>query len=204
LSTRGRLIVFEGLDGSGKTLIASMVAERLRACGFEVVVSWEPRFDEYKALIGSLPRDSAEAPFIEALLFAADRLLHYVEIVGPALEEGKVVLLDRYYYSSMAYQGSRGVPLGWIREINRYVPRPDLAVYLDVPPEEGLRRKHGSSWRRFEEVSILERVRETYLRLVDAGELRLVDATRSPEEVVDEVMSLVEPLLGGCGGGSSE
>ncbi len=204
MSTRGRLIVFEGLDGSGKTLIASMVAERLRACGFEVVVSWEPRFDEYKALIGSLPRDSAEAPFIEALLFAADRLLHYVEIVGPALEEGKVVLLDRYYYSSMAYQGSRGVPLGWIREINRYVPRPDLAIYLDVPPEEGLRRKHGSSWRRFEEISILERVRETYLRLVDVGELRLVDATRSPEEVVEEVMSLVEPLLGGCRGGSPE
>ncbi len=204
MSTKGKLIVFEGLDGSGKTLVASMVAERLRAMGFDVVVSWEPRFEEYKSLIGSLPRDSDEAPFIEALLFAADRLLHYVEIVRPALEEGKVVLLDRYYYSSMAYQGSRGVPLDWIREINKYVPRPDLAIYLDVPPEEGLRRKHGSTWRRFEEIGILERVRETYLSLVEAGELRLVDATRSPKEVVEEVMGLLEPLLGGLGRSPAE
>lgn len=198
---RGVLISLEGIDGSGKSAVAGRLCRELEEKGYRALCSYEPRFEEYRNLIRSLGEDE-ESVYVEAMLFAADRLLHYSRIVRPALQEGRVVVLDRYYHSSIAYQGARGAPLEWIRMLNRFVPPPDLALYLDVDPETGLGRKEGEAWdkERFQRLELLRRVRRIYLDLVEHGELVLVDAGRPFPEVYGEVLSLILSFLGGRAG----
>ncbi|MDK2384827.1 MAG: dTMP kinase, partial [Candidatus Korarchaeota archaeon] len=174
----------------------------LGGMGYEALCSYEPYYEEYRSLIGRLGEDRYSV-YAEALLFAADRVLHYARVVGPALRRGAVVVLDRYYHSSIAYQGARGAPPDWVRSLNRFAPPPDLAIYLDVDPETGLRRKLGDSWdkERFQRAELLGRVREIYLGLVEEGELLLVDASRSLGEVYGDVLSLVLGFLAGRRGG---
>ena len=194
---RGILVALEGIDGAGKTLVASLVAGRLRGRGLSVLVTREPWSPEYRALIRSLPDDDY-SPVIEALLFAADRLVHVERIIVPGLASHDVVITDRYYYSSAAYQGARGVPVPWILGINAFAPEPDLAVYLDVPPDEGLRRRARAGRQdlsRFEKLDILRRAREIYLAMVEAGLLTIVDATGPPGRVAARVEELVLAAL---------
>jgi len=198
---KGALITLEGIDGSGKSAIAGLLCKELSERGYPVTCSYEPRFEEYKRLIRGLGEDR-ESIYVETMLFAADRLLHYSRILRPALLKGHIVIVDRYYHSSLAYQGARGVPLEWIRSLNRFVPRPDMAIYLDVDPRVGLSRKEGEAWdkTRFQKLGLLERVRGIYRRLAEGGELILVDADRPLSKVYDDVLSLILGFLGRHGG----
>ena len=196
IGRRGVLIVIEGIDGSGKTCIAKELFRRLCSLKISTVYTHEPFTTGFsktlKELSGAI-RDS----IVETLALAADRYVHIRSIIEPALRRGSVVICDRYYYSSIAYQGARGADPEWIRIVNRYVIRPDLAIYLDVEPEEGLKRRYGmkSEWPQFETIKIIERARQIYLDLVSQGELILVNAMRNFKEVVSDVWSLVEELL---------
>ena len=192
---RGLLISIEGIDASGKTTQAKLLAEELISLGLDVLLSTEPTDGPIGALIKKLLRgEKRPPPVVEAVLFALDRFWHVERIVRPAIGEGKIVVLDRYYHSSLAYQGSAGLDMGWLKTINSFAPRPDLAIYIDVRPEEALKRI-GKPRTVLEHASIQEAVRRAYLSLVSAGELVMVNGERSIEAVAEDILATVKKAL---------
>lgn len=132
---------------------------------------------------------------VEALLFAVDRVVHLEQRVKPALQKGKIVVSDRYVYSSLAYQGAAGLDLNWIAEINRSAVSPDLAIYIDVAPEILIKRM---KWRKksvMERLQIQRKVQEVYLKLVNDGRLIRVDGNRSVNEVARDILTIVLDFL---------
>ena len=193
---KGLFICIEGIDASGKTTQAKLLVKNLNEKGYEAIYTSEPT----RGFFGQILRrkilygNERVPAVIEALLFALDRLEHVEKEIEPALKEGKIVVSDRYVYSSIAYQGSAGLDLTWIEEINRWAIKPDLAIYLDVPAEVVIKRLK-------EKRSVMEtlenqkKVREIYLKLVKEGRLVLVDGNRSVEEIEKEILQKVLKLL---------
>ena len=194
---RGLFIVLEGLDGAGKTSVARRLVDDLSRLGFEAVYTYEPYDTLYVKALKNYGeyRDAA----LDALTYAADRLVHYRMVIGPMLSRGGFVVSDRYYYSSVAYQAAGGVDPEWVLDINRYAPNPDIAIYLDIDPETGLKRRSGLSTRfpEYEKLEYLERVRWFYKWLVERGFLLLVDASRSFEDVYRDVWGIVSGRITG-------
>ncbi len=195
MGDRGIFICVEGLDGCGKTTQAKLLVKRLRG-DYSAVYTAEPSEGKIGKLIKrrylhAVKRGSA---VVEALLFAADRLEHLKSDVLPALNEGKLVVSDRYVFSSLAYQGAAGLDLKWIEKINEHAVRPSLALFIDVEPETVIRRlKRKRSVMENLETQL--KVREIYLRFVDEGELVRVDGNKSKIEVAREIASTVKGFL---------
>jgi len=192
---KGIFLVIEGLDGSGKTTQATLIAEKLSK-NYNVLLTAEPS----RGKIGTFIRDrclyeQARLPTeTEALLFAADRIEHMQTELKPALEDGKLVICDRYVYSSLAYQGSAGLSLDWIKTINARALQPDFSIFIDVAPEkviERLQRKKSI----METLETQTKVREIYLKYVDEGELIRIDGDKGKELVANELHTKVVELL---------
>ena len=188
---KGAFIVLEGVDGSGKTAQARSLHSALRHMGYKVHSTSEPSRSTAGRLIRRrVLHGKKSSPEVEALLFAADRFLHLESEILPALADGEIVVCDRYVYASFAYQGAQGVDVDWLREINRFAVKPDLTLLLDVPAETGMsriRRKKSV----LEKLELQRRVRNEYLKLVEAGELVLVDSTQPIEIVSQGILDLV-------------
>lgn len=196
----GAFIVFEGIDGSGKSTLCRRIAEVLASRGMTVETTAEPTHQG----IGAIIRSGSAGPVsqeTEALLFVADRNDH-TERIAESVSRGDVVLCDRYFASTVAYQSSgldgRAVDAEWLLSINsRFIDRPDLVVLLDIDPEKGLGRvgSRGEEVSKFEDLEFLRRVRSCYLALAERFGFRVVDASRSADEVFEEVMSIVEGVI---------
>jgi len=188
----GAFICIEGVDGCGKTTQAKMLVKSLLRRGFDAVYTTEPSAGEVGKLIRRFVLDCQRrvSTALEALLFAADRVDHVESQVKPLLKQGKIVVCDRYVYSSLAYQGAAGLDLEWINRINRFALKVDLALFIDVEPEmvvERLKRKKSV----METMKNLRKVREVYLRLVQQQRLVALDGNRSVEEVSDSILEIV-------------
>ena len=195
MKKKGLFIVIEGLDGSGKTTQAALLAEKL-AKTRDVFLTAEPSRGKTGTFIRECCLyDERRLPIeTEALLFAADRIEHMYNEVKPALDEGKLVVCDRYIYSSLAYQGSSGLSLDWIKTINARALQPDICIFIDVPPEkviERLQRKKSV----METLETQRKVREVYLRYVEKGELVRVDGDKPVEQVAEELFRVVSGLI---------
>jgi dTMP kinase len=200
---RGRLIVVEGIDGAGKSTQVRRLAESLRSDGRKVVESREPtdgpwgRKIRASATAGRMSLDDELNAFVE------DRKEHVASVIGPALARGDVVLLDRYYYSTIAYQGARGGDVDAIRRMNEAVaPRPDLVLLIDFDPQAGLRRireSRGGVPDDFERLDQLEAIRAIFRRLAteEPAVFRTVEGDRSPDEVFADLIAHVRQLLAG-------
>ncbi len=163
---RGKLIVFEGVDGTGKSTQIGLLKQYLEEQGKEVVTSFEPTHGEWgrrvRAAAASGQRLEVQKE-VEYLL--RDRREHVQKVILPALTEGKWVLLDRYYPSMMAYQGATGEDVEEIRRRNEaFAPAPDMAIWLDIPVQEALRRvqNRGREKDAFEQANFLEAVARIY------------------------------------------
>jgi dTMP kinase len=190
------LIAIEGIDGAGKTTNAHFLKEELEKRGFKAVVLKEPTNSEW----GKKIRESVNnrlSPEEELELFILDRKHDVEHNIIPALNEGKIVIMDRYYYSNIAYQGARGLNVGEIKKRNEEIaPKPDLVILLDVNPEKGVERikNRGDHPNKFEDLKYLQKVREIFLSIKDDN-IVLVNANRELDEVKREVLNIVLNIL---------
>jgi dTMP kinase len=196
LVNAGALIVLEGLDGSGKTTQRARLAARLRARGHSVLETAEP-YDAgvFGPKIRAMARSGEALPPEEELRwFVEQRREHVRERIAPALAAGRVVLCDRYFLSTAAYQGARGLDAEAILAAGEHeFPVPDLVLLLEMPPEDGLDRVAGRGAPRepvFERRDFLERVAAGFRRLERPYIVR-IDAARAPDAVEADVARAV-------------
>lgn len=197
---RGVFVVFEGIDGAGKSTVCRRVAEELRSRGLDVEVTAEPTREGIGAFIrsGGAGRISQRT---ESLLFVADRNDH-TERISEAVDSGRVVLCDRYFASTVAYQSAGldgdSTDRDWLISINSdFTGRPDVTVLLDISPEEGLGRvgSRGEEVSKFENLPFLRQVRENYLALAREFGFDVVDASRDGDSVFRDVMAIIDRVV---------
>ena len=191
----GIFVCLEGLDGCGKTTQAKLLVRRLKT-KYEAVYTAEPSRGQIGKFIKKryLHASTRGSTVVEALLFAADRVEHLKNEVAPALEKGKIVVSDRYVFSSLAYQGAAGIDLKWIENVNKHVFRPDLALFIDVDPKTVVGRlKQKKSVMENLETQL--KVQQVYSKYVETGALVRIDGNKSKREVAKAIWQAVSDHL---------
>jgi len=195
---RGLLIVIEGIDGTGKSTQARRLGDWFTAQGREVVLSREPTAGPWGTKVRETAASGRLSPELELEYFLNDRRQHVEELISPALDAGKVVILDRYYFSTMAYQGSRGFDPAEIRRQNEiFAPVPDLLFLMDLDVNTALERigSRGDIANEFEKRESLERCREIFQSLKDESFVRVIDSSGSVDEVARRIRADLEMPL---------
>lgn len=195
---KGLFIVIEGIDGTGKSTQVTRLAEWLREQGREVIHSREPTDGPWGKKLRESAATGRLSPADELEYFLKDRRQHVTEVISPSLAAGKIVILDRYYFSTMAYQGARGFDPVEIRRRNEeFAPVPDLLLILDLAIDSALRRigARGDIANEFEKRENLERCREIFLSLRDEPFVRVIDTDATPDEVAESIRAAL-PKVG--------
>jgi dTMP kinase len=192
VTMNGKLIAVEGIDGSGKTTIAQHVYRSLANHGYPCILLKEPSESIYSRIIEIIARLKVPDPELELMLFLKDREVDVRKRILPALRKGLIVIMDRYYYSNIAYQSVRGLNADRIRKLNEKIaPKPDLVILLDLDASKALERiKNRKKLSVFEEKDFLERVRQKFREIADERTV-IVDAGRELDVVKREVEQIV-------------
>jgi dTMP kinase len=202
---KGIFITLEGIEGSGKTTQAELLRDLLLANGHKVVITREPGGSPIGEKIRDILLDVSHiemAALTELLLYEASRCQHVYQTIKPALDEGKVVICDRFYDASTAYQGyGRGLDIEMVKNLNLVATegqKADLTIVLDLPVAEGLRRL-GQNLDRIEAetVGFHEKVRQGYLDLArsEPDRVKVIDASGSVEETFEKVRAIIESII---------
>ncbi len=194
----GLLIAFEGIDGTGKSTQLQLLAAFLQDMGCRVVTTREPTDSSYGRRIRELYVDRGSCTLEEELdLFIQDRRLHVQELIEPQLAEGSVVLTDRYYFSTAAYQGAAGMNVVEIFARNSFAPVPDLVILLTMDPEISIARiqeGRGEELNDFEQLDQLKKV-AAHFASFSAPCIHRIDAAADLDQVQNQVQSAVSALL---------
>lgn len=189
----GLFIVIEGIDGTGKSTQAKMLQSALLAAGHKVKLDREPSDGPY----GKMLRDSAItgrlSPQEELDLFHKDRQQHVDEMILPCLKNGEIVILDRYYFSTMAYQGQRGFDQAEIRATNEaFAPQPDLLFILDLPVDKAHERigVRGDTANEFEQRDALQYCRDTFLSVSNEPFAKVISSIGSIDEIHQQMVEI--------------
>lgn len=187
----GKFISIEGVDGCGKTTQAKKLVRNLQLRGFDAVYTTEPSAGNVGKLIRGfvLNRERRVPIALEALLFASDRVDHVKTEIEPLLRQGRIVVCDRYVYSSLAYQGAAELDLDWIDCINRFALKPDLALLLDVSPDVAVTRLKKKK-SVMENMVNLRKVRDVYLKLAQQHRMIILDGNKPIKEVAKNVLQI--------------
>ena len=185
-------IVFEGIDGSGKSSVIARLKDHLESKGMKVMVTAEPTGGAIGKFVATTDDLIPEA---EALLFVADRALHTKDIMK-WMDDGYVVLCDRYFASTLAYQSAAGMDIGWLKSINsKVIIQPDITILMDIDPEVSLKRvSQRGEMSRFEKLDYLRKVREAYLNIAKEFDFKVINADRDRDTVAEEVISVAGGL----------
>jgi len=204
---KGLFITFEGGDGSGKTTASKYICQKLQEAGYEVVYTREPGGSNIAEQIRSVILDVNNTLMdnrTEALLYAASRRQHLVEVILPALAAHKIVICDRFVDSSLAYQGfARGIGIDAVMEINRFAIEncmPDLTLFFDIDPAIGLQRIHSRDYLdrlENESLNFHYQVHEGYKLVCERcpNRIKVIDGTMSIPEVQQKSLQLVMQLV---------
>ncbi len=192
----GLLLAFEGLDQSGKQTQAERLRDRLTSVGRSVRLL---SFPDYGTVIGAeigraLRGERDYTADVMQLLYVANRYEWKGKIAGEK-DAGMVVVCDRYLASSIAYGEAQGLDVAWLTEIQKYLPQPDLTFLLDIPPEVSARRKTEDRDKYERDLSLLARVRESYLRQASKTGWMRLDATREPAAIAADVFWAISARL---------
>ena len=206
---RGFFITLEGPDGSGKSTVAGKIVEKLKQAGYGVVHTREPGGIAISEDIRNIildPKNTMMDAKTEALLYAASRRQHLVEKVFPAVEQGKIVICERFLDSSLAYQGfGREIGFDEVLSINLFAidnTYPDMTIYLDVDEQVGLDRLKNRTFKdRLDQESIdfHHRVKRGYEEVLNRfkDRISIVDASQELDKVVDDTYKLILGLING-------
>lgn len=198
LERKGYLIVFEGTDGTGKSTQLELLGRYLQKKGHSVITTQEPTNGEYGQKIRTLYTNRERCSREEELnLFLADRREHVDKLLAPSLAEGKIILCDRYFLSTAAYQGAAGFDPEYILQKNDFAPVPDLALLFQAPAAIGTERivkGRGEELNDFEQQETLEKVAAIF-GSIKRPYIKTIDATGSIEEVHLQVLHYVTHLL---------
>ncbi|HEX8289524.1 MAG TPA: dTMP kinase [Pyrinomonadaceae bacterium] len=207
---RGKFITFEGIDGSGKSTQLRMLASELRLLGYDVLTTREPGGTPLGRRLREafLETEETVAPLAELLLFAADRAQHVSFLVKPALEQGKIVISDRYADATAAYQGAgRGFDEETVKQVIELATdalKPNLTLFFDIPVNIAISRTtsrsvDGEKKNRMdsETIEFYERVRRAYLKIAENEPVRfrIVDASGAIDEIKKQVLESVTEFL---------
>ncbi len=192
----GMLIVIEGVDQSGKETQAQRLRERLRAAGHKVRLL---SFPDYGTSIGeeiarALQGEREYGADVMQLLFVANRHERR-EAIREWVDGGLILVCDRYRASSIAYGEAQGLDAGWLEDIQRYLPRADLTIFIDIAPATAATRKSQGRDRYERDLSLLERVRSSYQRQAASPDWVRVDGERTIEEIAEDVFAAVQARL---------
>jgi dTMP kinase len=200
---RGLLIAIEGIDGAGKTTQANLLAQELGKNGYSVLSLHEPTNGKWGQKIKDLANNGRHrtSPEDETELFYQDRWEDVKNNIKPALDEKKVIVMDRYYFSNVAYQSERGLDPQLIEKKNAAIaPVPDITIILDLEPEVSLKRiihKRNGTPNHFEKKEKLEIIRQAFLKFRDRPNVYIIDGddNRPIGDVSSSVWKIVEPKL---------
>jgi dTMP kinase len=190
----GLFVTFEGIDGSGKTTVANLVADYLRQQGLPVLLTSEPNTTYIKQFLMTVNERTA---WTETFLFLADRAEHVAKVIRPALQRGEIVLCDRFIDSTIAYQGfGLGLPVDLLMQFNYTATgglAPNLTILLDIDPEIGLRRSQRKTIFERRSLEFHERVRYGYLWLEsrEPHRIKVVDASQPLESVIEQTLQIL-------------
>ena len=205
--SKGLFIVFEGIDGAGKSTQAKLLASALESAGKKVYMTAEPtELPSGKALREVLGGKVKKTPCEIALMFAEDRVAHNTDSelgIEKMLSEGAYIICDRYYYSSLAYQGSE-VDYDWVKALNTRCPdirHPDLCIFLDLSPTESMKRISigRDSTEIYENEETLSTVRNTFMKVLEdmkkEDKIAIIDASGDIENVASAILDAVKSIL---------
>ncbi len=203
---RGLFIVLEGPDGSGKSSLAHLMAEYLQGKGHKIEFSREPGGTKIGEKIRDIILDVGNEEMgneAEALLYAASRAQHVTEKIRPTIKSGKDLICERFYYSSLVYQGiGRKLGVDIVKHFNEFAIQgvyPDLVIFLDIDPKKALLRKEDSGELdrlEIEDVKFHQEVYKGYKEIIQIlPEISVVNADRSKEEIYDDVKILINNIL---------
>ena len=197
MSSRGHLIAFEGLDQSGKQTQAERLLAALRNAGRETHFLSFPAYQTHiGAEIGrALHGEREYTADVMQLLYIANRYEHRTA-VERSLNDGAVIVCDRYLASSVAYGEAQGLDARWLEEMQRYLPQPSLTILLDIPPEASLARKQRDRDRYERDLQLLGRVRDSYLRQAAQLHWAHLDGTLEKDAVTRQVLNALASRLG--------
>jgi len=187
---QGIFIVLEGIDGCGKSEQAKLLYGWLLSEGKEVLLTAEPTRNRIGKFIREILSGKEDVdPKTLALLFTADRAEHLRSEIEPALDEGKIVISERYYHSTISYQVAQGVDKGWLLELNSFARKPEITILIDSDPT--IATKRTTTGEIFENEEFLGNVRQNYLELDD---ITRIDGDRPSEYVFTDVKKAVSEL----------
>ncbi|MDJ0622555.1 MAG: dTMP kinase [Desulfocapsaceae bacterium] len=201
---KGCLIIFEGIDGTGKSTQLRLLAECFAGFGLPVVTTREPTEGKYGQQIRALYQNRHDVTMEEELeLFIKDRREHVDRLIKPALEQKKIVLCDRYYLSTIAYQGALGADLGAVERMNDFAPTPELALVFQLEPAIAIKRiteKRGDLLNDFEQLCSLNKVSVIFDNM-DFPFIQRIDSNQPADRVHADVIKTVNstlPYIGKC------
>ncbi len=192
MSARGLLIAIEGIDGAGKTTQVELLRMALERAGRSVIASKEPTNGPWGTLLRRSAQTGRLSPEEELEMFIRDRTEHVEQLIRPHLETGDIVILDRYFYSTIAYQGARGADTEAVRErMHALFPIPDAVFILDIDPAAGIHRiahNRGEEPNQFENYEGLAAARAIFRRMC-GGHIHHIDATSTVDEIHKRILN---------------
>ncbi|TKJ22770.1 MAG: dTMP kinase [Promethearchaeota archaeon Loki_b32] len=193
LTQKALFIALEGGDAAGTTTHSHLLKGFLESKGFKVYLTQEPSQSKIGILIREFLKNKEIPPTTDALLFAADRDLHYKNEIKNKLEEGYIVISDRYIESSIVYQSvqSDKITVDWVKEINKFVGLPDITMILDINPKIALARKEAEDLEKFEDSSFLAKVRNLYLTRAKEENYHIISSDDIIEIVQENIQKIV-------------
>ena len=183
-----KIIAFEGIDGAGKTTISKIIYNFIKEKNYNVILTQEPFTKEITELI---KKSGWRDPVLLTLLFSADRAYHIRWLVE---QKPEIVIMDRYYYSTIAYQSVLGLDEDWILNVNSKFPKPDITFLLDLNEEEALKRlkfKKDEQFNFEEKLTSLKLVRRKYIELARKYNFIVIDATEAIENITKKSISII-------------
>jgi len=193
MNKKSFFIVLDGIDGSGTTTHSSMLVSYLEMLGLKIYLTQEPSKNEIGLLVRQYLKNKEIPASTDALLFAADRDFHYKKEIKPKLDQGFIVVSDRYIESSIIYQSvqSDEISIEWIKQINKFAHVPDLTIILDIDPKISLARKSQEILEKFEDTKFLDKVRALYLDRAKKEGYYIVNTNEIIEIVQQNIQTIV-------------